>query len=323
MKKTLCLGFLAICATFAGTVMAETPDDYPARPVKLIVPSAAGGGADAFGRLLGEQLGKRLKQSFVVENIAGAAGTIAIGQLAHAKPDGYTIALGTMTTTTLAPAVYHQLPYDPVKSLTTLARVGTSPIILVATKDYPANNLKEFIELAKKSAKPIQFGTWGAGSTGHFCAEVLAQKTGIKLDHIPFKGGAAVMTAMMGDVVKVGWLDIGSGTTAVKTGKIKALAMCTRRTSNFPNVATYKEQGVDFDQWTGWAMYAPAGVPKPIVEKISAALRDMLQDPTVKSKMLDWGITPDYLSGEEQALVNVREIEVWKGVAKEAKITLD
>lgn len=323
MKKSLCVGLLAICATFASAAMAEAPGDYPARPIKLIVPSAAGGGADAFGRLLGEQLSKRFKQSFVVENIAGAAGTIAIGQLAHAKQDGYTIALGTMTTTTLAPAVYHQLPYDPIKSLTTVARVGTSPIILVATTDFPANNLKEFVELAKKSPKPIQFGTWGAGSTGHFCAEVLAQKTGIKLDHIPFKGGAAVMTAMMGDVVKVGWLDIGSGTTAVKTGKIKALAMCTRRTSNFPNVATYKEQGVDFDQWTGWAMFAPAGVPKPIVEKISAALRDTLQDPTVKAKMLDWGITPDYLSGEEQAAVNAREIEVWKRVAKEANITLD
>ncbi len=238
MKQSLCLGLLALCATFAGTAMAETPGDYPARPVKLIVPSAAGGGADAFGRLLGEQLSQRLRQSFVVENIAGAAGTIAIAQLAHAKPDGYTVALGTMTTTTLAPAVYRQLPYDPVKSLATLARVGTSPIILVATKDLPANNLKEFIELARKSPKPIQFGTWGAGSTGHFCAEVLAQKTGIKLDHIPFKGGAAVMTAMMGDVVKVGWLDIGSGTTWVKTGKIKADAIWNRSKTNFPNVAT-------------------------------------------------------------------------------------
>ncbi|SDD71885.1 Tripartite-type tricarboxylate transporter, receptor component TctC [Cupriavidus sp. YR651] len=323
MKPSLCSSLAAICMSLATVAFGQPTGDYPTRPVKLIVPSAAGGGADAFGRLLGDQLSKRLKQPFVVENIAGAAGTIAIGQLAHARPDGYTIALGTMTTTTLAPAVYHQLPYDPVKGLTTLARVGTSPIILVATTDLPANNLKELIELAKRSQKPIQFGTWGQGSTGHFCAEVLAQKAGIKLDHIPFKGGAAVMTAMMGDVIKVGWLDIGSGTAAVKTGKIKPLAMCTRRTANFPNVATYKEQGVDFDQWTGWAMYAPAGVPKPIVDKIAAALKDTLQDPSVMAKMNDWGITPDYLGGAEQAAVNVREIEVWKRVAREANITLD
>ncbi len=323
MKHSLRCGLAAICMSLATVAFGQPAGDYPTRPVKLIVPSAAGGGADAFGRLLGDQLSKRLKQPFVVENIAGAAGTIAIGQLAHARPDGYTIALGTMTTTTLAPAVYQQLPYDPVKGLTTLARVGTSPIILVATTDLPANNLKELIELAKRSQKPIQFGTWGQGSTGHFCAEVLAQKAGIKLDHIPFKGGAAVMTAMMGDVIKVGWLDIGSGTAAVKTGKIKPLAMCTRRTSNFPNVATYKEQGVDFDQWTGWAMYAPAGVPKPIVDKIAAALKDVLQDPSVMAKMNDWGITPDYLGGAEQAAVNMREIEVWKRVAREANITLD
>ncbi|BDB28364.1 hypothetical protein Tamer19_05280 [Cupriavidus sp. TA19] len=323
MKHSLLSGVVAICLSVPTVALAQPPVDYPSRPVKLIVPSAPGGGADAFGRLLGGHLSKRLRQPFVVENVAGAAGTIAIGQLAHSRPDGYTIALGTMTTTTLAPAVYRQLPYDPVKGLTTLARVGTSPIILVANADLPANNLKEFVELARRSQKPIQFGTWGPGSTGHFCAEVLAQKTGIKLDHIPFKGGAAVMTAMMGDVIKVGWLDIGSGTTAVKTGKIKPLAMCTRRTSNFPNVATYKEQGVDFDQWTGWAMYAPAGLPKPIVDKIATALKDTLQDPTVKARMTDWGITPDYLGGAEQAAINVREIEVWKGVAREANITLD
>jgi len=323
MKHSLSSGLAAICMSIATVAVAQSAVDYPNRPVKLIVPSTSGGGADAFGRLLGDHLSKRLKQPFVVENIAGAAGTIAIGQLAHARPDGYTIALGTMTTTTLAPAIYKQLPYDPVKGLTTLARVGTSPIILVATTDLPANNLREFIELARRSPKPIQFGTWGQGSTGHFCAEVLAQKTGIKLDHIPFKGGAAVMTAMMGDVIKVGWLDIGSGTAAVKTGKIKPLAMCTRRTSNFPNVATYKEQGVDFDQWTGWAMFAPAGVPRPIADKIEAALKDTLNDPSVTAKMNDWGITPDYLGGAEQAAVNVREIEVWKRVAKEANITLD
>ncbi|GJG94300.1 tripartite tricarboxylate transporter substrate binding protein [Cupriavidus pauculus] len=323
MKRGLHYGLLAIGMCVGATAGAADPgNNYPNRPIRLIVPSAAGGGADAFGRLLGEQLGKRLKQSFVVENIAGAAGTIAIGQLAHAKAEGYTIALGTMTTTTLAPAVYQQLPYDPTK-LATIARVGTSPIILVATNDLPANNLPELVELAKRSEKPIQYGTWGQGSTGHFCAEVLSQKTGIKLDHIPFKGGAAVMTAMMGDVIKVGFLDIGSGTAAVKTGKIKALAMCTRRTSNFPNVKTYKEQGVDFDQWTGWAMYAPPGTPKPITDKLSAALKDTLEDASVKAKMNDWGITPDYLGGPEQAAVNLREIEVWKGVAKEANISLD
>ncbi|MGO4574771.1 Bug family tripartite tricarboxylate transporter substrate binding protein [Cupriavidus sp. 2TAF22] len=322
MKKLSALTLLtAITLSVAAQAQGEVA--YPSKPIRLIVPTAPGGGGDVFARILADQVGRRLKQPLVVENNAGAGGTIAIGQLARATPDGYTIGLGTMTTTTLAPAVYQALPYDPVKDLTTIARVGTSPIILVATKDFPANNLREFVAVAKKSPTPIQFGTWGPGSTGHFCAEVLAQKTGIKLDHIPFKGTSPVVTAMLGGIVKVGWLDIGSGTSAVRSGKIKALAMCTRRSANFPNVATYKEQGVDFDQWTGWAMFAPAGLPRAIADKLAAAVQQALKDPAVTSKMADLGITPDFVPGSEQAAINARDIEVWKRIAREANITLE
>lgn len=306
-----------------GVAHAEPADAYPSGSVRLIVPSAAGGGADALGRLIAEELARRLGQTVVVENIAGAGGTSAIRQLAHAEPDGYTIALGTMTTTTMAPAVYARLPYDPVKDLTTLARVGTSPIVLIARNDVPANNLKELVALAKKSGTAIQFGSGGHGSTGHFCAEVLAQKTGVRLDHIPFEGAAPVVTAMLGDVVKVGLVDVGTGAAAVKTGKIKALAMCTRRTAKLPDVPNYREQGVDFDQWTGWAMYAPAGLPEPVANKISLAIRDMLQDRGVVEKMTGWGITPEYMPGKEHALRNARDIEVWKRIAKEANVRLE
>jgi tripartite-type tricarboxylate transporter receptor subunit TctC len=312
--------FVAGAMAAALGAAAQPATDYPTKPVRIIYPGAAGGGGDAFIRMLAEHLQKRLGQPFVVENNAAASGTVAISQVAQAKPDGYTITLGTMSSTTLAPSVFKNLPYDPIKSLTTLARVGTSPIIMVATKDFPANDLKEFIAYAKKSDKPIQYGTWGLGSTGHFCGEIVSQKTGIKLEHIPYKGSAPVMTDLLGGQIQVGWLDIGTGTAAVKTGKVKALAMCTRRTENFPGVATYKEQGVDFDQWTGWAMFAPAGVPKPVVDKLGAALKEILQEPDVKAKMLAWGITPDYVPGEEQAAINAKEIQVWKQIAAGLKL---
>lgn len=116
---------------------------------------------------------------------------------------------------------------------------------------------------------------------------------------------------------------MATGTTAVGTGKIKPIGMCTRRTSNFPDVATYKEQGIDFDQWTGWAVFGPAGMPKEIVEKLGAALRQTVEDPAVSAKMIGWGITPDYVSGPQQAEINAREIEVWKKIAKDASIKSD
>lgn len=321
MNALIKAGLLA--ATILSTVaQAQDPGDYPNRPIHMILPSSPGGGGDMVGRLLADSLSKRLNQPIVVENNAGASGKIAIGQLSRAKPDGYTIGLGTMTTTTLAPAVDPNLAYDPVKDLTTLARIGTSPIILVTTNDVPAGNLQEFIAHAKNSKQPLQYGTWGLGSTGHFCAEVLAQRGGVKLDHVPYKGTAPVLADMLGGHIKVAWLDMATGTKAVNTGKIKALAMCTRRTSNFPDVATYKEQGVDFDQWTGWAVFAPAGVPKPIVDRIGAALRDTIEDPSVAEKLNDWGITPDFVPGEEQAEINRREIEVWKQIARDADMKL-
>lgn len=314
---------IAVACLAAAGAHAQTSADYPNRPIRIILPSAPGGGGDMVGRLLSDGLSKRLHQTMVVENNPAASGTIAIHQLSQAKPDGYTIGLGTMTTTTLAPAVNPKLPYDPLKDLTTLARIGTSPIILLATQDVPASNLKELLALAKASPVPLQYGTWGLGSTGHFCAEVLAQKAGVKLSHVPYKGSAPVMMGMLGGEIKLAWLDMATGTTAVKTGKIKPLAMCTRRTANFPNVATYKEQGVDFDQWTGWAVFAPAGVPKPIVDRIGEALRETVRDPAVAAKLLEWGITPDFVPGEEQAAINRREVEVWKKVAKDADMKLE
>lgn len=316
--RTLLLALAGLSPLAALAQAAAT--DYPSRPVRILYPGAAGGGGDAFIRMLADHLQRRLGQPFVVENNAAASGTVAIGQMAKAAPDGYTISLGTMSSTTLAPAVFKHLPYDPVKNLTTLARVGTSPIIMVAAKDFPANNLKEFIALARAGGKPIAYGTWGMGSTGHFCAEVVAQQAGIALSHIPYKGSAPAVNDLLGGTIQLAWLDIGSGTAAVKTGKVKPLAMCTRRTANFPEVATYKEQGVDFDQWTGWAMFAPAGVPKPIVDKLGATLRRILEEPEVSTKMLGWGITPDFVPGEEQAAINAREVVVWKQIAAGLKL---
>ena len=302
---------------------AQGADNYPSKPIRFILPSSPGGGGDMVGRLIGDGLAKRLGQPVVIDNNAGASGTIAIHQLSQSKPDGYTIGLGTMTSTTLAPTVYPKLNYDPVKDLTTVAGIGTSPIMLLVTNDVPAKNLTEFLAYARQSAHPVQYGSWGLGSTGNFCAEVLAQKTGIKLSHVPYKGSAPVMTAMMGGEIKVAWLDMATATASVRTGKMRPVALCTRPTASFPDVRTYKQEGVDFDQWTGWAMFAPPNLPKPVLDKLAAAVKQTISDPAVAVKLLDWGITAEFIPGDKRNADNARDIQAWRKIAVDAGMTFD
>jgi tripartite-type tricarboxylate transporter receptor subunit TctC len=239
--------------------------------------------------------------------------------VAASANDGYTITVGGMTTHVLAPAIYPKLPYDSIKDFTTIGRIGTSSIMLVATKDFAANDIKGLIALSKKG-EPIQYGSWGVGSTGQFCAEILMQQTGIKMDHVPFNGIAKLAGDLLGGHISLATLDMATATPLVKDGSIKALAACGERSPSLPDVATYKEQGVPFDRSLSWAMYGPAGLAPPIAQKLSAALKDALGDAEVKEKLLGLGITPQYVPGDEQRDINARDIAAWKQVARDAGI---
>ncbi|MGJ7485444.1 Bug family tripartite tricarboxylate transporter substrate binding protein [Variovorax sp. LT2P21] len=321
--KTYVLGaVLAAACAVAAAQPAAAPADYPSKPVHLLLPFSAGGGGDVLGRILAERMGKRLNQSIFVDNKPGAAGTIGTHAVATSPADGYTITIGGMSTHTLAPATYPKLPYDPLKDFATVGRIGTSAIVMVASKDFPANNIKEFVALAK--AKPgVQYASWGPGSTGHFCGEVLAQKAGVQLTHVPFKGASQIMTDILGGHIGVGFVDMATGTPFVKEGRVKALGVCTQRSPSLPDVASYKEQGIDFDKTLSWVMYAPAGVPKPITDKLAAALQATLKEPEVVSKLVALGITADYLSGSEQAAANAIDIPIWRKIAQDANLKLE
>jgi tripartite-type tricarboxylate transporter receptor subunit TctC len=321
MKKLLLAAALSVVALV--TSAQSTPiADYPTKPIHLLLPFSTGGGGDVLGRLLADRMGKRLKESIFVDNKPGAAGTIGTNVVAMSAPDGYTIMIGGMSTHTLAPATYARLPYDPIKDFATIGRIGTSAIVMVAINDFPANNLKEFVALAK--AKPgVQYASWGPGSTGHFCGEILAQKAGIQLEHVPFKGASQIMNDMLGGHIAVGFVDMATGTPFVKDGRVKALGVCTQRSPSLPQVASYKEQGIDFDKTLSWVMYAPAHTPKPIVEKLSATLQATLKEPEVVTKLLALGITADFLAGEEQAAANARDIPIWRKIAQDANLKLE
>ncbi|WP_246510099.1 Bug family tripartite tricarboxylate transporter substrate binding protein [Bradyrhizobium glycinis] len=310
---------LLLILSAAPSARAEDPAAYPTRKIRMLLPYAAGGGGDVVGRLLADRMGKTLGQSIYTENHTGAAGTIGTQMVATSANDGYTITVGGMTTHVLAPAIYPRLPYDPIKDFTTIGRVGVSSIMLVATKDFAANDIKGLIALAKKG-EPIHYGSWGVGSTGQFCAEILMQQTGIRMDHVPFNGIAKLAGDLLGGHISLATLDVATATPLVKEGSIMALAACGERSPSLPDVASYKEQGVAFDRSLSWAMYAPAGVAAPIAQKLSAALKDALGDEVVKQKLLALGITPQFVVGEEQRDINARDITAWKQVAKDAGI---
>ena len=300
---------------------AEDATDYPSRKIRMLLPFAAGGGGDVIGRLLADKMGKRLGQTIFIENRTGAAGTIGAQQAATSPPDGYTITIGGMTTHVLAPASYVSLPYDPIKDFTTIGRIGTSSILLVATNDFAANDLRGLIELSKMG-DPILYGSWGVGSTGHFCGEILSQKAGVRLEHVPFSGAAKLANDLLGGHIKLGMLDMATGTPFVKDGKLKALAVCGGRSPSLPQVGSYKEQGVDFERSLSWVMYAPAGIPDPISKKLSAALREAVAEPDIVEKLLALGVTADFIPGDQQRDINASDITAWKKVAVEAKIEI-
>ena len=206
-------------------------------------------------------------------------------------------------------------------------RIGTASIILIAANDLPANNLQELVALAKAKPGSLQYASWGSGSTGHFCGELLNLKTRATLSHIPYKSVAQIQNDILGGHIKLGWVDMASGTPMVKSGRVKALATCPSRSPSLPDVPSYEEEGIDFGGKRtgelGWALYAPAGTPKPIVDKLAGALRATVEIPEVKARLLSMGIRADFLAGDEFSEVTAKAIDIWKQVATEAKITND
>jgi tripartite-type tricarboxylate transporter receptor subunit TctC len=223
-----------------------------------------------------------------------------------------------MTTHILSPIVYKNLPYDSVKDFSSLGAIGTSAILVVVGNDVPVSNLAELKAYADAQNAPLQYASWGLGSTGHFCGEVLAQMGDFKLQHIPYKGTTQVVTDVMGGHIPVGFVDMPTGSPLVKDGKLKGIASCTRRSPSLPDVLSYKEQGIDFDRELNWAMYVPSGTPAPIVKKLSSVLQETLAEQAVIDSLLKLGITTNYIPGDAHEQANIADIAAWKGIADAA-----
>jgi putative tricarboxylic transport membrane protein len=279
------LAFAAL-AVFGTPALAQ----YPTKPITVIVPFAAGGPTDVVTRLVGAKMGQTLGQTFIVENIGGAGGTLGMTRAAQAAPDGYTIAVGNMGTQSAAPSLYPNLRYDPATSFAQIGIVNYTPQAVVSKKGIETKSLKDFIAYVKGKGKSVSYGHAGVGSISHVAGLVFNAKFGLTPNMIPYRGTGPVLQDMVAGQIDYTVDQSLNVIPQIKAGTIKAYAVAApARLSSIPDVPTTKEAGVDFI-FSAWnAMVAPKGTPKEIVDKLVAALNKALDDPAVKARYVDLG----------------------------------
>ncbi len=289
--QTAWMGALLLCAAAALPSFAQSP--YPNKPIRLVVPFTPGGVTDTSGRLIAEQLTKRLGQQVIVDNKPGASGNIGTLQVIAAAPDGYTLVLGFDGTLVINPHVFDKAPFDTLKDLAPVGKIGDAVLILVAHPGVAAKTLPEVIALSKTQAGGLSYGTSGTGGTPHIAGEQLKLRTGANLIHVPYKGGGQAMIDVMGGNIPLVYTAVAGAQGHVKSGKLKAIAVSSaQRSKSLPDVPTFIESGVaDFEvsSWVG--LLAPAKTPKAILDKLNAELNAVLNDPDVREKLNVMGIT--------------------------------
>jgi len=306
----------------AGSLHAQ---DYPNKPILLVVPFAPGGSSDFLSRLIGAKLTEAWKQQVVVESRPGGAGNIAMDAVQRAKPDGYTLILGHVGTLAVNPAMFAKLPYDPIKGFVPVGMIATVPTLLVVNPSVPAKNFKEFLALAKAKPGTIYYGSAGNGSSGHLAMEYLKQAANIDLTHVPYKGTGPMVTDLLGGQTQATFTGATPLIPHIKQGKLRPIAVGgTKRIAALPDVPTVAESGLpgfETSQWYG--ILAPAGTPDAIVKKLNTELNRILKSPEVVERMTADGSVPQGSTPEEFAKFIASEQKRWGQVVKTANIKPD
>ena len=295
---------------------------YPARPVRIVVPFPAGGGADFMARVVGQKLGDALGQTFVVDNRAGAAGVIGTDMVAKSTADGYTLLLGTTGTHATNPAVLANLPYDPARDFAAISIFSNAPFVLCVHPSLPVKNVRELVAFAKKHPGELTYGSSGVGSSTHLGFELFALNAGIKIRHIPYKGLPLAMIDLVAGNTSLVFDSIPSAAPHIKSGRVRVLAIGSpQRSPSLPDVLTVAESGLPGYEMGSWyGLFAPAATPKEIVQRLAAETVKASTSADMRARFAGAGTDPLGLSAEESAALLAREIERWSKVAKQAQI---
>ena len=325
LKKYTTL-FAACCiAAVTLPAYAAKADDYPNKPVKVVVPFPPGGATDVVGRLVADRLQRALGQPFVVENRSGASGNIGVAEVVRSAPDGYTLVIGAPQTLTINPQLFDNLTFDPQKDLDPIIMVASVPNVLITNKDLPVNSVSELIDYAKKNPGKVRYGSSSIGSTPHLSAEMFNSMAGVKIQHIPYRGSSPALQDLIGGQIEMMFDNLPASLPQIKAGNVKALAVTTREPSkSAPDLPTLDSSGLKGFESRGWfSVLAPAGTDIKIRQRINDEINAALKDPDFLTKLQNVGADPVGGSIEDFQQAMKDETDRWGKVIKEAGVKIE
>jgi len=319
------LAGVAMACLFA--LPASAQDNYPSKPIRMIVSFAVGGPTDIVARVMGARMGEILGQQVIIDNRPGAGGNLGADMVAKAPPDGYTLLMATVSTHAINPLLYKKIPYDPIKDFSPIGQVGVTPAVLAVHKDIPAKNVQELIAMLKANPGKYSYGSSGLGSILHLCGESFKMAVGgLDVEHVPYRGSAPMMNDLAAGQIPMAFDGLPTALPQIQAGTIRPLATGTAtRARALPDLSTVQEQGVKgYECYTWNAIFAPAKTPKPIVDKLAAAMKQSLADPVVIKRLQDTGVhpTPDSTPDKLAEFVKV-ELAKWGAIVKASGASLD
>lgn len=328
-RRSVLQGMAALGSTgLLGTALAQTGKAaWPTKPIRLVVPFNAGGATDIIARTVGEALSKRIGQPVVVDNKGGAAGILGTDAVAKAPADGHTLLLTLSTSMLINQFLYTKLPYNPQKDLALITQVAAAPVTLVVHPSVPANNMKELLAYVKAQKGKLSYGSWGTGSYAHLAGAYMSKTTDSDMVHVAYKGEAPMIQELIGGQLQLCFSSALNTKPFIDSGRVKAIGVTGKqRMDILPKVPTIFEQGVQDDAYSifGWvAMGAPAGIPKEIVDQLSAHLREVAKDPKVVERIAAAGFLPMMNTPQEFQQNYQRDMPIWKALVEAAGARLD